>query len=214
MKVVVIDYGSGNLRSVVRALELAARDIRKINKILLTSNSGDLPDADYVVLPGVGSFGDCLAGLKSLAGMRENLNEFAIDRCRPFLGICVGMHLMGSRGVEYGEHVGLGWIKGEVTGLIPQDKELKIPHMGWNELILDDKSHPFFLNVGNSAHVYFVHSYSMKCERKKNVLARVEHGEDIAAVVGFENMIGTQFHPEKSQRVGLAMLKNFLSWRP
>ena len=214
MKVVVIDYGSGNLRSVVRALELAARDIRKINKILLTSNSGDLPDADYVVLPGVGSFGDCLAGLKSLAGMRENLNEFAIDRCRPFLGICVGMHLMGSRGVEYGEHVGLGWIKGEVTGLIPQDKELKIPHMGWNELILEDKTHPFFSNVGNSAHVYFVHSYSMKCEKKKNVLARVEHGEEIVAVVGSENMIGTQFHPEKSQRVGLSMLKNFLCWRP
>ena len=154
MKVVVIDYGSGNLRSVVKALELAARDIRKINKILLTNNSGDLSNADYVVLPGVGSFGDCLAGLKSLAGMTENLNEFAIDRCRPFLGICVGMHLMGSRGVEYGEHVGLGWIKGEVTGLTSQNKELKIPHMGWNELILDDKSHPFCLNAGNSAHVY------------------------------------------------------------
>ena len=209
MKVVVIDYGSGNLRSVVKALELAARDIRKINKILLTNDSGDLSNADYVVLPGVGSFGDCLAGLKSLAGMRENLNEFAIDRCRPFLGICVGMHLMGSRGVEYGEHVGLGWIKGEVTGLIPQDKELKIPHMGWNNVYVTNKS-PIMHGISESDELYFVHSYHLECEAEEIIIGETDYCYRFVSAIQKDNIYGTQFHPEKSHDSGLKILKNFL----
>ena len=207
VKTALIDYGSGNLQSAYKALELAG-NYRKKNKIFITSKSKDLLDADKIVLPGVGTFSDCMNGLKSLPGMIDILNEIVLQRKKPFLGICVGMQLLAIEGKEKGNHKGLGWIKGKVVK-IKKNKKIKIPHMGWNTVKIISK-HPILKRKKFES--YFVHSYNFICKDKKNILATCSYQQDITAIVGKENIIGTQFHPEKSQKVGLEILKNFVSW--
>jgi glutamine amidotransferase len=214
MKAVVVDYGSGNLRSVAKALELAASEIPGQSEVIVTGDAAVVSKADYIVLPGVGAFGDCVAGLVKLDGMIDALNDAVISGGRPFLGICVGMQLMADRGIEHGEHAGLGWIGGDVLPIEPVGELLKIPHMGWNELQVATEDHPVLKSVSSGTHAYFVHSFSIRCSDDGNVLATTDYGGDITAVIGRDNMIGTQFHPEKSQATGLALLKNFLMWQP
>lgn len=213
MNVVVIDYGSGNLRSVAKALERAAADEAAAD-IRVTGDADLVRRADRVVLPGVGAFGDCLAGLNGLAGMREALAEAVLDQGRPFLGICVGMQLLADRSVEHGRHEGLGWIAGEVGPIEPVDKSLKIPHMGWNELSVTAAGHPVLAGVSTGAHAYFVHSFAFRCASEETLMVSVDYGGRVAAMVGRDNIVGTQFHPEKSQETGLWLLCNFLRWRP
>ena len=207
VKTALIDYGSGNLQSAYKALELAG-NYRKKNKIFITSKSKDLLDADKIVLPGVGTFSDCMNGLKSLPGMIDILNEIVLQRKKPFLGICVGMQLLAIEGKEKGTHKGLGWIKGKVVK-IKKNKKIKIPHMGWNTVKIISK-HPILKRKKFES--YFVHSYNFICQDKKNVLATCDYQQSITAIVGKENIIGTQFHPEKSQKIGLEILKNFIRW--
>jgi len=214
MKVVVIDYGSGNLRSAAKALERAAREAELDAEILVTSQVDDVLSASHVVLPGVGAFGDCRRGLDGLPGMVGALEDVVRGRCRPFLGICVGMQLMAERGLEHGSHAGLGWIPGEVRALEPDDPALRIPHMGWNDLEILAPDHPLLAGIDAGDHVYFVHSYSFACADPADCLARVSYGGPVAAMVGRDNIAGTQFHPEKSQAAGLRLLGNFLRWRP
>jgi glutamine amidotransferase len=215
MKIVIIDYGSGNLRSAAKALERAAAALGSGSPVVTVSADADvLASADHIVLPGVGAFGDCMAGLKALPGMREALEEAVIRRGRPFLGICVGMQLMARRGIEHGTHKGLSWLVGEVAPLDPADPTLKIPHMGWNELIVADRGHPVLAGIESGQHAYFVHSYAFRAADDESVLATVDYGGAVAALVGRDNMVGTQFHPEKSQETGLRLLGNFLRWRP
>ena len=207
VKTALIDYGSGNLQSAYKALELAG-NYRKKNKIFITSKSKDLLDADKIVLPGVGTFSDCMNGLKSLPGMIDILNEIVLQRKKPFLGICVGMQLLAIEGKEKGNHKGLGWIKGKVVK-IKKNKKIKIPHMGWNTVKIISK-HPILKRKKFES--YFVHSYNFICQDKKNLLATCDYQQSITAIVGKENIIGTQFHPEKSQKIGLEILKNFIRW--
>lgn len=214
MNVVVIDCGSGNLRSVAKALERAAATSDGAADIRVTGDADVVRRADRIVLPGVGAFGDCLAGLNGLTGMREALTEAVLQEARPFLGICVGMQLLAERSVEHGKHEGLGWIGGEVTPLEPVDKTLKIPHMGWNELSIVADRHPVLAGMSTGAHAYFVHSLAFRCESDDAMMASVEYGGRLTAMVGRDNIVGTQFHPEKSQETGLQLLRNFLRWRP
>ena len=214
MKVAIIDYGSGNLRSAAKALERVARGSANGTEITVTANAGDLDSAERIVLPGVGAFGDCMAGLGALDGMLDALDVNVIAGGKPFLGICVGMQLMAARGVEHGVHRGLGWITGEIAPLEPLDPELKIPHMGWNDLVLDKPEHPILHDIPAAAHVYFVHGYGLRDADPAEVVARVDYGGDVVAIVGRDNLVGTQFHPEKSQQFGLTILRNFLGWRP
>lgn len=211
--VALIDYGSGNLRSAEKALSRAAAAAGLACQILVTDDPERVRLAERVVLPGVGAFGDCRAGLLARPGLAEALAEAAIVKGRPFLGICVGMQLLATRGVEHGVHEGLGWIPGEVVALTPSDPALKVPHMGWNELA-EVAVHPLLSGLGPGTHVYFVHSYHFRTARPEHALARVDYGGPLAAVVGRDNLVGTQFHPEKSQAAGLKLLANFLSWRP
>jgi len=211
---VVIDYGSGNLRSAAKALAAAGGDVR------VTSDPRDVGSAGRIVLPGVGAFADCRAGLDGLPGMVEALDETVRRRGRPFLGICVGMQLMAEAGLEHGRHPGLGWIAGNVIKLSPQqnlaarpNQALKIPHMGWNELSLA-RAHPFFAGIENGAHAYFVHSYHLALTNPGDLLAATDYGGRIVAAVARDNMLGVQFHPEKSQAMGLRLLANFLNWQP
>ncbi len=215
MTVAVIDYGSGNLRSAAKALERAAAELGLDLPVVVTGDAERVAGAERIVLPGVGAFGDCMAGLSALPGMGEALEDAVIRRGRPFLGICIGMQLMADHGIEHGRRPGLGWIAGEVVPLAPDDPALKIPHMGWNELeIATATAHPVLAGLGRGAHGYFVHGYAIRCDDPAHVLANVDYGGAVAAVVGRDNMIGTQFHPEKSQVAGLALLRNFLGWRP
>jgi glutamine amidotransferase len=213
MNIVVIDYGSGNLRSVAKALErAAARDAAA--DICVTGDADAVRRAERIVLPGVGAFGDCLAGLNRLPGMRDALTEAVRQRARPFLGICVGMQLLADRSVEHGSHAGLGWIEGEVAPIEAVDKTLKIPHMGWNELSITRGRHPVIADIKTGAHAYFVHSFAFRCRSDEAMMASVEYGGVLTAMVGRDNIVGTQFHPEKSQETGLRLLHNFLRWRP
>ena len=214
MNVAIIDYGSGNLRSAAKALERAARESAIDANILVTANAADLDGAERIVLPGVGAFGDCIAGLGALDGMLEALESNVIAAGKPFLGICVGMQLMADGGTEHGEHPGLGWIKGRVVPIEPADGDYKIPHMGWNELEFTGPEHPVLAGIEAGAHAYFVHGYGIRCDTEGDVLAEVDYGGKLVAVIGRDNMIGTQFHPEKSQATGLKLLANFLAWRP
>ena len=220
MKVAIIDYGSGNLRSAARAFERAIRESGRSDRVCVTNCAENTLIADKIVLPGVGAFADCRKGLENLDGMVEALEEAIIHRAKPFLGICVGMQLMATRGLEHGEHLGFGWINGEVAPIkarLPIEKtgtSLKIPHMGWNDIILDCGNHPLFKGVHNGNHFYFVHSYQLICEKSDDQLAHVDYGGPIVAAVGRDNFVGTQFHPEKSQAAGLQIIGNFLSWRP
>jgi imidazole glycerol-phosphate synthase subunit HisH len=214
MSVAIVDYGSGNLRSAAKAFERAIAEAGLKDKVAVTGDAEVLRRAERIVLPGVGAFADCRRGLEALPGMVETLNEQVIGKGKPFLGICVGMQLMADVGREHEECKGLGWIKGEVAALKPADESLKIPHMGWNDLKFDGARHPVFQGVAEGAHVYFVHSYGFRAAEAADVLARVDYGGPQTAAIGRDNMVGTQFHPEKSQAVGLRLIGNFLGWRP
>jgi len=212
MTVAIVDYGSGNLCSASKALERAARESGRDQPVLVTADPEVVRRADRIVLPGVGAFGDCRRGLDAVEGMVEALEETVHRGGRPFLGICVGMQLMAERGLEHGVHAGLGWVGGDVAAMTPADPALKIPHMGWNPLSRVE-DHPVLDGIQPGDHVYFVHSYSLR-PSAADLLAEADYGGPLAAVVGRANMIGTQFHPEKSQRAGLRLLANFLAWRP
>jgi glutamine amidotransferase len=212
-RVAIIDYGSGNLRSAEKAFARVSGELRTGHEILVTSAPERVREAERIVLPGVGAFADCMYGLSSVAGMIEVLEEEVLQRGKPFLGICVGMQLLASVGREHGDHKGLGWIDGEVVHLTPQDPSLKIPHMGWNELKIT-QAHPLLAGVNGEAHAYFVHSYHLRARDPGAVLATTDYAGAIAAVVGRDNIAGTQFHPEKSQSVGLDLIGRFLAWRP
>jgi glutamine amidotransferase len=217
MTVAIVDYGSGNLRSAAKAIERAAREAGADDRVLVTSNPREVADADRNVLPGVGAFADCRAGLYGVPGMVDTLQRAVIERGKPFLGICVGMQLMATRGVEYGIHAGLDWIQGDVVRIDPQGAagkdRLKIPHMGWNELSAL-KPHALLAGIAERDHAYFVHSFQLKASRAETVLAMTDYGGPITAVVGRDNLAGTQFHPEKSQATGLKLIANFLRWKP
>ncbi|MBP2306203.1 imidazole glycerol phosphate synthase subunit HisH [Azospirillum melinis] len=210
--VALIDYGSGNLRSAAKAIERAAGEADASYTVLVTSDADAVRRADRVVLPGVGAFADCKRGLSEVPGMLEALEEVVHRRGRPFLGICVGMQLMAERGREYGVTEGLGWLPGEVVKLEPADPALKIPHMGWNELNIRHP-HPVLAGLPEGSHAYFVHSYQFRLADPDTLIASADYGGPFAAVVGRDNLVGTQFHPEKSQATGLALIANFLRWK-
>ena len=212
MKVAIIDYQSGNLRSVQKSLARVAQETGISADIKVTANPDDVFAADRIILPGVGAFGDCAAAIKAIDGLHEAIEISVRKHARPFLGICVGMQLLAQYGYEHGRHAGFGWLDSEVVLIRPKCKELKIPHIGWNELCFT-ATHPFFTGIQSGQHVYFVHSYHM-CGAEEKILAWCDYGEKITAIIGFENIIATQFHPEKSQTVGLRLLANFLHWRP
>ncbi len=212
--VAIIDYGSGNLRSAAKAFERAAAEHALVRIILVTADADVVRRADHVVLPGVGAFADCMRGLDGVVGMHAALEEAVHRRGVPFLGICVGMQLMADRGLEHGLAQGLGWIPGEVAPLTPSNARLKVPHMGWNDLVVLQPTHPVLVGLPDPMHGYFVHSYQLRCTNPEHQLATVDYGGDVTAVVGRDNLIGTQFHPEKSQAAGLHLIANFLGWRP
>lgn len=216
MSVAIIDYGSGNLHSAAKAFERAARDSGLGTRVEVTSDPDALRRASRIVLPGVGAFKDCHDGLLAVPGLRETLEDEVVRKAKPFLGICVGMQLMASRGLEHDVTEGFGWIPGDVKHITPRNPSFKIPHMGWNTL---DVRTPHALLEGiptgeNGLHAYFVHSYHLAAREPSDVVATTEHGMAVTAFVGRGNMAGTQFHPEKSQALGLALLANFLRWRP
>jgi glutamine amidotransferase len=208
--VALIDYGSGNLASAAKALARAANG--KFD-IVTTADPEAVLTAERIVLPGVGAFADCMRGLSAVPGMVEALREKVLKEAAPFLGICVGMQLLATVGVEFGRHAGLGWIAGEVVKITPSDPNLKIPHMGWNELVIAQK-HPLLKGIEPGAHAYFVHSFQLKPVLPEDLIATTDYGGPLTAMVGNENIAGTQFHPEKSQATGLKLLENFLGWRP
>ena len=212
--VALIDYGSGNLASAAKALARAASTVDGgAAEIITTADPQAVLDAERVVLPGVGAFADCMKGLSAVPGMIEALREKVLKEGAPFLGICVGMQLMATVGVEFGRHAGLGWIAGEVVRITPSDPALKIPHMGWNELKIE-QNHPLLAGIAPGSHAYFVHSFQLKPVLPDDLIATTDYGGPVTAMVGNENIAGTQFHPEKSQATGIRLLENFLRWRP
>ena len=216
MSTVIVDYGSGNLHSAAKAFERAARDTAPDHPVIVSRDPDAVRRAERIVLPGVGAFADCKRGLEAVPGMIEALDESVRKKGKPFFGICVGMQLMAERGREYEVTEGLGWIAGEVDRISPRDASLKIPHMGWNTLETR-KPHPLFDGIAlgsQGLHAYFVHSYQLKPANAGDLLAQSDYGCPITAVVGRANMVGTQFHPEKSQKLGLALIANFLKWKP
>jgi glutamine amidotransferase len=216
MHVAIIDYGSGNLHSAAKAFERAAREQGSDLAIKVTARPEDVADAERIVLPGVGAFADCKRGLEDVPGMIEALEEAVQGRGKPFLGICVGLQLMAERGLEHGVTPGLGWIKGEVRAIAPSAPELKIPHMGWNTLRVV-RANPLLEGVPTGEgglHAYFVHSYHVVLDEPGDLVASTDYGGPITAFVAKDNMAGTQFHPEKSQKLGLALIANFLRWKP
>jgi imidazole glycerol-phosphate synthase subunit HisH len=216
VSVAIVDYGSGNLHSAAKAFERAAREAGLGQPIMVTRDPEVVAGADRVVLPGVGAFADCRHGLDAVDGMVAALEEAVRRKGRPFFGICVGMQLLAERGREYEAADGLGWIAGEVDRITPGDPGLKIPHMGWNTLNIV-RPHPLLegLTLGpQGRHAYFVHSYQLNPAQRADLVAEADYGGAVTAVVGRDNIVGTQFHPEKSQRLGLALIANFLKWRP
>lgn len=216
MTVAIVDYGSGNLHSAAKAFERAAREAGLDRPVAVTRDPALVAAADRVVLPGVGAFADCRRGLDAVPGMVEALDQAVRQKGRPFFGICVGMQLLAERGREYEVTEGLGWIAGEVDRIAPSDPALKIPHMGWNTLNIG-RPHPLLdgLTLGpQGRHAYFVHSYQLNPTRPADLIAAADYGGPITAIVGRENIVGTQFHPEKSQKFGLALIANFLRWKP
>jgi len=216
MRVAIIDYGSGNLRSATKAFERAAREAGIDAEIDLTDDAERVATADRIVLPGVGAYADCRRGLDAVSGMTEAVIDVVEHKARPFLGICVGMQLMSSRGLEKTITQGFGWIKGDVKEMTPDDPALKIPQIGWNTL---DLRHPHALFDGiptgpDGLHAYFVHSYHLAADHADDVIATTGYGGPMTAFVGRDNMAGSQFHPEKSQKLGLALITNFLRWKP
>jgi glutamine amidotransferase len=216
VSVAIVDYGSGNLHSAAKAFERAAHEAGLGQPILVTQDAEVVARADRVVLPGVGAFADCRRGLDAVDGMVAALEEAVYQRGRPFFGICVGMQLLAERGREYHVTEGLGWIAGEVDRITPRDPRLKIPHMGWNTLNVA-RPHPLLdgLKLGaQGLHAYFVHSYQLRPSQRADLVAEADYGGAVTAIVARDNIVGTQFHPEKSHRFGLALLTNFLQWKP
>jgi glutamine amidotransferase len=216
VSVAIVDYGSGNLHSAAKAFERAARDAGASETVVVTRDPAAVASADRVVLPGVGAFADCRRGLDAVDGMIAALDEAVNKRGRPFFGICVGMQLLAERGREYEVTEGLGWIAGEVDRIAPADPKLKIPHMGWNTLELA-REHALVKGLplgANGLNAYFVHSYELKVANRADLVAQADYGGPVTAIVARDNMVGTQFHPEKSQKLGLALIANFLKWTP
>jgi glutamine amidotransferase len=216
VSVAIVDYGSGNLHSAAKAFERAARESGRDQPIVVTGDPNEVARAERIVLPGVGAFADCRRGLDAVPGLVDALEENVRQKGKPFFGICVGMQLMAQRGREYQVTPGLGWMSGEVDRITPKDTELKIPHMGWNTLNVT-KKHALLdgIPTGNDGlHAYFVHSFELRPDRRDDLVAQTEYGGPLTAIVGRDNMVGTQFHPEKSQKLGLALIANFLKWTP
>ena len=216
MKVAIVDYGSGNLHSALKAFERAAREASVIADVFLTSRADEVASADRVVLPGVGAFADCRAGLDAVDGMVAALREAVEEKTRPFLGICVGAQLMAERGLEKTITPGLGWIAGDVVEITLDNPGLKIPQIGWNTLQVE-RDHPILDTIPTGLdgwHAYFVHSYHIATTRPEQRIATTDYGGPVTAIVGRDNMVGTQFHPEKSQKLGLKLIANFLRWNP
>lgn len=215
-RIVIIDYGSGNLHSARKALERAVQENGAPAEVEVSAQPEDVAAADRVVLPGVGAFADCKRGLDAVSGLREALESAVREKGRPFLGICVGMQLMATRGLEFAETPGLGWVPGDVTAIEPKDPSLKIPHMGWNTVsVLSD--HPLLAGIKtgpDGLHAYFVHSFHLAPSSRRPIVAETDYGGPVTAMVAAANTAGTQFHPEKSQTLGLKLLTNFLRWRP
>lgn len=215
-RVVIIDYGSGNLHSAAKAFERAARESDANAEIVVTSSVAEVARADRIVLPGVGAYADCKRGLDAVPDLIPTLEDAVRKKGRPFLGICVGMQLLSERGLEHGTSEGLGWIKGDVRAIEPQDATLKIPHMGWNTLSVATP-HALLKDIAtgpNGLHAYFVHSYHLAAADRRVVVAETDYGGPVTAMIADGNIAGTQFHPEKSQTLGLKLLANFLHWRP
>lgn len=213
MTTVIVDYESGNLHSVAKSFERMARET-EAGSVVVSSDPAALASASRIVLPGVGAFADCRAGLAARQGLFEAMQARVLNGGVPFLGICVGMQMLADWGREHGvETRGFGWIAGDVEQISPSDLALKVPHMGWNELVID-RPHPVLAGIEQGAHAYFVHSYHLAAQNAGEVLAHVDYGGKITAVVGRDNIIGTQFHPEKSQKTGLGLIANFLKWAP
>lgn len=206
MKVAIIDCGAGNLHSVRKAF---AHELPLFGELNVVTDAAELADATHIVLPGVGAFADCMQGLDKLPGMRAALEKKVLNGTTPFLGICVGMQMLFTHGHEHGKHSGLGWFKGEVMPLVPADAALRIPHMGWNGLKLK-RPHAFLSDINEGDAVYFVHSYAVQHQDADILMSTVDYGGEVVSVVGRKNVVGTQFHPEKSQRVGLRLIANFL----
>ncbi len=214
-RVVIIDYGSGNLHSAGKAFERAARESETAARITVCSDPAEVKAADRIVLPGVGAFADCKQGLAAVSGMIEALEDTVRRKGRPFLGICVGAQLMAERGLEFKITPGLGWLKGDVKAIEPNQPGLKVPHMGWNTLNVI-KEHPLLAGIKTGAdglHAYFVHSFHLAAAPSA-LVAQTDYGGPVTAMVGADNIAGTQFHPEKSQALGLRLIANFLNWRP
>jgi imidazole glycerol-phosphate synthase subunit HisH len=212
MLTVLVDYNSGNLHSAEKAFQRMAQETNA-GQVLVSSKPEDVARADRIVLPGDGAFPACRRALGSYGGLFEAIEEAVTLRARPFLGICVGMQMMSSWGREYQDTKGFDWIAGEVTQIVPKDPSLKVPHMGWNDLIIDTP-HPVLAGISNGDHAYFVHSYQFHVTHAAERLAHVDYAGDITAVIGRDTMVGMQFHPEKSQATGLRLISNFLTWAP
>lgn len=200
----IIDYGAGNLHSIAKAVE----EVSGNRNVVVGNNPKEIASSSHVILPGVGAFGDCVSGLKAQDGVLESLHSHAINNEKPFLGVCVGMQMLADKGLEHGEHKGLGWISGVVRP-IPFSPELRIPHMGWNDLIIN-KKHSLLEGINNGDHAYFVHSFYFDCDNESDILSKVDFGIEIPSVVAKGNILATQFHPEKSQNIGIKILNNFL----
>lgn len=211
MLTVLVDSGAGNLHSAEKAFQRMAGDTG--GRILVSGRAEDVARADRVVLPGDGAFPACRSAITGIEGLEQALTEAVTRRAVPFLGICVGMQLMAQRGLEFTPTPGFGWIEGEVVPITPAEPGLKVPHMGWNDLVID-RPHPVLEGIETGDHAYFVHSYQMRVDAPDQLLAHVDYGGHVTAIVGRDTMIGTQFHPEKSQRPGLRLIANFLAWRP
>lgn len=212
MTTALVDYDSGNLHSAQKAFERMAAEVRA-GQVVVTSDPDILAKADRIVLPGDGAFPHCRAELFARSGLAEAIVDAVTNRAVPFMGICVGMQMMATTGHEYEETPGFGWIAGDIRKITPSDEHLKVPHMGWNDLVIDHP-HPVLEGISTGDHAYFVHSYAMQVANPAERLAHVDYGGDVTAIIGRDNMIGMQFHPEKSQDAGLRMIGNFLLWAP
>lgn len=213
MTTVIVDYESGNLHSAAKSFQRMAAETGQGGPVVVSADPEAVLRAERIVLPGVGAFGDCRAGLAAIPGLFEAIETRAIRQGAPFLGICVGQQMLATVGREFGDHAGFGWIPGEVVRLVPADPSLKVPHMGWNALEITG-AHPVLSGIASGDHAYFVHSFHLIPEDPSHRLATADHGGPVTAVVARDNLVGTQFHPEKSQATGLRLIANFLAWRP
>ena len=211
MYVSIVDYGTVNLNSVSKALEAAAAKINKKLSIKISNNPKDILDSDKIILPGQGSYRQCVLGLKNISGLWDSINEFVLIKKKPIFGICVGMQLFSDQGFEEEITQGFGWIKGSVKKIQLNNKDLKLPHMGWNEVNINKKN-DLFVDIKNLSHFYFVHSYAFEAENIDNIICATDYEKPITAALLKENIFGTQFHPEKSQENGIKLLSNFLNW--